>query len=326
MLLFLVIIKCVYMAQFQYKKEVLWGTLLACLVLVIFPFVSMGGDREKLYVDEDASGSQDGSENHPYETIWQALEDADGKADIYVAKGEYKENITLGKNVRLFGAGKNKTVIKADDDDEAVVTMKHKSEIYNVEVRSGKVGIVVKKKSYAVIDGVNVKKNDEEGILLLKADTRNDQKVSIVNSTIEKNGKTGIYSKEKKVILTDSTIQDNGGDGMIFEDGVEAWIEKNHIKNNGKSGIVVTVDESDIDIRNNSIKDNGREGIEVNAYGAYGRIDINKSTFYENERYAIARVVRGGTPTSIFDNVVVRGETKYAENGFGNVSRIIRVK
>ena len=241
----------------------------------------------------EASGTQDGSSNHPYKTIWQALDKADEGTDIFVAKGEYKENITIGKDVRVYGAGKDNTTIKSDDDDEAVITMKHKARIEGATIKGGKVGIIVKEDSRADIIKTIVKDNDREGILILKGDTDDSHKVSIIESLIKGNDRSGIYAKKHKVVIMDSTIQDNTGDGVVFEKDVTGWLESNTIKENKKSGIVAVLDKSSIGLKKNSIYRNTREGMEISSFGEGGSINIDKSKLYENGRYGIARVSRG---------------------------------
>ncbi len=294
----------------------------AFLGAVVFPFVSMGSSRHELYVDKNVSGDQDGSSAHPYKTIWQALDKADEGTDIFVAKGEYKENITIGKDIRVYGAGADKTTIKAKEDDDAVVTMKHKARLESVTVKGGDEGILVKEDSRANIVKVTVKDNDSEGILILKGDTDSDHKVSIVDSLIKENGKAGVYSRKRNVVVTDCTIQDNSGDGIVFEKDVTAWLENNTIKENKKSGIVAILDKSDIGIKKNSVYRNGREGMEISTYGEAGKINLDKSKFYENGRYGVARVSRSGSST-VWNGLTIQVNVEYWGNVFGSLSRIL---
>lgn len=314
------------MAQIVRKKWFLGGVVIAVLFAIAFPFISVEAGRDKLYVDRDASGTQDGSSSHPYKTIWQALDKADSGTDIFVAKGKYKENITIGKDVRIYGAGKDKTIIDAKDNDEAVVTMKHKSRIENVTIEDGQVGIVVKKDSRADIIKTIIKDNDNEGVLILEGDTDSDHKVSIIDSLIKNNRKAGIYSKKRKTILMDSTVQDNQGDGVYLEKDVTGWFESNTIKENKKSGIVAVLDKSNIGVKKTSIYNNGREGMEVSSYGVSGNVNIDKSKFYNNGRYGIARVSRGGASVSLWGSLTVSANTQYWGNGFGTLSGVVRVK
>lgn len=301
------------------------SVVLAGAVAVVPFFVAEGG-RDKLYVDRKASGDQDGSSSHPYKTIAQALDKADEDTDIFVAKGEYKENITIGKDVRVYGAGADKTTIKADESDEAVVTMKHKSKIESVTVKGGEVGILVKKDSKADIIKTTVKDNKHEGILILEGDTDDSHKVSIVKSLVKGNDRSGIYSKKRKTIVIDSTIQDNTGDGIYLEKNVTGWLEDNTIKENKKSGLVAILDKSEIGIKDISVYRNTREGMEISSFGETGWISIEKSKFYENGRYGIARLSRGNAPVSLWNNLSIKSKVEYWGNAMGALSQAIRIK
>lgn len=314
------------MFQFQYKKEIVVGILLAGLVLVTLPVVSFGGDRDTLYVDKDASGTQNGSKNHPFETIYQAIKKADGKTDIYVAEGTYKENVNLKDDIRLIGAGRDKTTIKAKDDDDAVVTMRERTTIEGVKIKEGKIGILVEENGKIEINDVEVEDNDHEGIFILKAPTNERNKVSIVDSMIKENGRTGIYSQERRLVILDSNSNYNGGDGIILEKSVEAWIDNNNIKKNDKSGVVMTLDKSNIDVRNNNIRENGREGLEIDAYGGNGWISIDHAKIRSNKRFGVARVARNGAPASVFENVSIGVNTSFESNGLGTVSSVIPIQ
>lgn len=314
------------MSHILSKKWFLTGAILFLAVIAIVPFVSVEAGRNKMYVNKDASGTQDGSSSHPYKTIWQALDKADARTDIFVAKGEYKENITIGKDIRVYGAGKDKTTIKSADDDEAVVTMKHKARIESVTIKGGKVGIIVKEDSRADIIKTIVKDNDREGILIFKGDTDDDHKVSIVKSLVKGNDRSGIYAKKRKVIVMESTIQENTGDGIVFEKDVTAWLEDNTIKENKKSGVVAVLDKSSIGLKKNSVYKNTREGMEISSFGEKGNINVDKSKVYENGRYGIARVSRGTAPVSLWSGLTISANTQYWGNVLGNLSGVVRVK
>ncbi|MCK9378841.1 MAG: DUF1565 domain-containing protein, partial [Candidatus Moranbacteria bacterium] len=70
------------------KREVVVSAIL--LAVLILPFFSFAG-TSKIYVNDGASGTQNGSINHPYKTITKALEKANDDDEIHIASGTYKE-------------------------------------------------------------------------------------------------------------------------------------------------------------------------------------------------------------------------------------------
>ena len=59
--------------------------------------------------------------------------------------------------------------------------------------------------------------------------------------------------------------------------------------------------------------------MEVNAYGGSGRIDINKSKFYKNEKYGIVKVKRGDFSNSILNGLTIQSDVIFWENKQGNI-------
>ena len=310
-----------------FRKKVFLGVFTLIIAgAIAFPFVSVNAGRDSLFVDKNASGNQDGSHSHPFKTISQAMNKADDSTDVFVADGEYKENVTVKKGVRLYGSGKDKTIIEADDDDYSVVEMKDKSRIEKVTLKGGRLGIYVDKNDKADIFNVIIKDNDKEGVFIDSGDTDNRHNVSIKKSVIKDNGGSGVYAEKRQVTIVDSTIQDNDGNGVFLRKDVTAWMENNTIKENKKSGIVAVLDKSQIGLKKNSIYRNGREGIEVNAYAVDGKFFVDKCKIYENGRYGIVRVLRGNASVSLWRGLSVTANTQYWGNGSGNVSGVIRVK
>lgn len=302
------------------------GALMLLASLTI-PALSLAGTKD-IYVDDDASGKQDGSSKHPYKTIWAAIEEAedeDKKVEIHLAPGTYKENIVIPKRVKVFGSDKNEVTIKSDDDDKAVVKLNHKSEINKVTIEGGRYGVLVDGDDRASIVECIIKDNEGDGVRIEPASVEEKYLVSITDSKIYDNEGSGIYSEKRQLSIINNEIIDNDGDGIDIEEKSSAWIHNNDIKNNDKSGMKLTLDGSNIWSKGNTIRDNGREGVEVNAYGGYGRIDINKSKLYKNQNYGIARVQRGNFSSNIWNGLTVQEDNIFWENAIGTLSGVLRI-
>lgn len=309
---------------FLAKKWEILGSLLLLAVFVV-PVLSFAGHETKIYVDDDATGVEDGSSSNPYSTIGEALDNSDENTEIHIRAGTYKENIEIPKGVEIFGSDKDDVIIKADDDDDPVIEMKHKTKIDNVTIKGGKYGIKIGKNSRVAITDCVIKDNKKDGIKIKRGDVKDKKKVSISGNEIKDNGRSGIYSEKRRLVIINNEILNNDSDGIDIEKGSKAWIEGNKVKDNDGSGIKVKLDKSEIWIKNNTLRNNNREGIEVNASGKPGTIEIKKSKLYKNDRYGIASVQRGDFSSSVWEGLIIKDNNKFWENKIGNISLIIKL-
>ena len=298
----------------------------ALLVVFSLPFFAIGDSYKELYVDADASGKEDGSKENPFDTISEAIalvDDNDG-TKIYVAEGEYEDNFNIPEDAQVVGAGSDKVLIKADDDDDAVVYMEHGTKLFGVTVQDGNRGILIKDDSRAEINGVVVKDNDDEGIFIEGAGTHNDRfSAKIIDSVIKDNGRSGVYGEDREIIIIDTEIKDNDGNGITLSDKTKLWLEDTHIRNNDKSGLSYILDGSDVFVIDAEFEDNGREGVEINSYGDKGHTKIDNTNFEDNGRYGVARVQRTSSGNSWGD--VVLNMNDFISNDKGELSHIVNI-
>ena len=300
---------------------------LVAVVLIALPMFAFSSRTHKIYVDNDASGTQDGSKSHPYKTISKAISEANGKTEIHVDNGIYKENITLKSNMELYGEDKNDTIIEADSDGDSVVTMKDDTVINKVTIKGGTNGIKVREKASAEIIKCVIMDNDRDGIRVESDGTGDSRKVSISENTIKDNGWAGIYAGRRNLSIMDNDIYANNKDGVDIAKGSKAWISGNTIKDNRGSGMKLAIDGSDIWTKSNDLRNNKREGLEVSFSGVAGKVNIAKSKIRSNGRYGIARV-QGFPLNANSENLWKRYLTfdnanEFYKNGEGNISVII---
>lgn len=303
------------------------GVSLFVLAVIALPFFGFARGGDKIYVNEDTSGTQNGSSSHPYKTIWQGLDKAHDGDEVIVAKGTYKERITLPKGVKLSGAGKGKTIIKSSErSDDPVINMKDGSKVWGITVKDGEVGIYVRQGAKVDIIDSDIRENRHEGIIIENGERTDKEKVSIVNCEVKDNGWSGIYSKKRKVVIMESGIKNNGRNGVVFESGVRAWIDNNSISENKGSGLVMNLDGADVTIASkNTFRKNGREGVEVSSFGMTGSLDVRKSRLSENGRYGVARISKiANISPSVWSGLVVEGNNTFFGNGLGDVSSLVR--
>ncbi len=315
-----------------FMKIVSFKFLLSLLVVIAvvagWMTFGVGASSNFVYVDEDASGTEDGSSSHPFKKIQDGIDEAkDDHKDVYVRKGEYEENLKLWKGVELHGSDRDKVKIKADDDDDPVIKMYDNTEIHNLTLKDGQYGVKVKGGAKAYISDCRIIDNDDDGIFAEAADTRNDEKLEIYNSIIAYNGWDGIYMEQRKFSVKNNEIYDNDKDGVEFEKGSEGVFEGNRVKNNDGVGLRLTIDKSELYIKNNTFRDNDKSGLEVRAEGKEGLISLNrKNKFYQNDQYGIVRVLQSSFGADQWNrSLKIDGGVRYWDNDWGNVSHIIKV-
>lgn len=309
------------------KKAKMYAIVALFVAFSTVPFLAFSSRHGNLYVNAKASGMEDGSKDHPFETIGSAVDKADSNTDIHIAKGEYEENITLKKGIKLFGEDADNTIIKAKKDKWATIYMKDDSEIDDLTVTGGKSGIFIESHAQVNIISCVVKYNDGDGISIEGGDTKKANQVYIGKTEIRNNDRAGVFvSGARRVVVIDSDISDNNSDGLDVARGTSAYLEGNNFKNNGGSGLTAVIDGSDIWTKNNIFRENSHNGMEVASFGGAGRINVAKAKFIGNDNFGLARLQKAGAISSTAWNryLTLDNNNQFYNNGRGNVSNILR--
>lgn len=296
------------------------------LMVVVMPFLTFSGSEKKIYVDDSATGTRDGSIDHPFKTIEEAMDEADDDTEIHIAKGHYKENVKIKEGVEIFGEDMDDVVIEAEDEDDPVVIMKNKTKINKVTVREGDNGIEVEEDAKVSIIKCKIEDNDGDGVNIKSGPLKDSKMVSISKSEIKNNDGAGVYSKKRRLSLVENEIRNNGSDGIDIEKGSSAWIDSNDVFDNEKSGIKLRIDGSDIWLRKNEVKNNVRDGLEISFSGNSGRINVSKSEFKGNGKYGMAKIQRGSfsNNASLWRKyLTIESGNVIEKNKSGSVSEII---
>ena len=311
--------------NFWLSKEVFIG--LAFFFAITVPVVVFGGAKV-VFVDKSANGAEDGTSAHPYQSISEALDHVKKGTEVRIKNGEYKENITIPKDVKLVGDSENrdKVIIKARNEDKPTVQMKDETEMSYITVKGGRHGVRILPDAKAHLYNVVVKNSNRDGIHIDSAKTDKRHRVILDTIEVTRNDRAGIFAETRFITLINSYITLNKSDGVDFAMGTEAWLGDNSFSGNKGSGIKVILDNSSLSSKKNTIRNNGHDGIEVNTYGASGTLTLKKATIVKNNSYGIARIARTTKGANTFGGIILGdgvNVNKIDQNNQGSVSHII---
>ncbi|MCK5080965.1 MAG: right-handed parallel beta-helix repeat-containing protein [Candidatus Moranbacteria bacterium] len=267
-----------------------------------------------IYVDADASGSEDGSEDNPYSTIFEAITKADEEDEIYIDKGEYDENIVIDKEVSLFGDDLKEVII------DGQIEIKKNVEAQNFTIDGN---VIVKSGADIIFDNLVIK---EASGVAVNAYAGNGE-IVIKNSTIKRAGTKGIYAqKGRDIIISGCNIYSNEEEGIDLRSNVDGVVSGNNIYDNGESGIEFIVSDSGLQIKNNTVKNNGSSGIAAQYYEEFdekGEIAITGNTISGNDKYGLdCNRPQGGDPDADYwsKSIIVTGNN-FSGNDDGDMNK-----
>ena len=198
--------------------------------------ISMGRDyeyqahflslRDTLYVDDDAASepNQDGSPEHPIAKIQDAIDVASDDVTIFVAPGVYRENIKIGKKIRVTAIdpchphGGPCAIIEGTGGDPVVMIGTKAG--WNCSLS----GFVITKGRGEMTGGIHCS----------GASPTLSHCVIVGNRCTDPNG-AAVYFEESRAVMAHCTIADNYG---------------------GKNGTGLTVVDSDVTVVNSILWDN----------------------------------------------------------------------
>jgi hypothetical protein len=207
------------------------------------PDNGMAGPIPIITVDDDAIGDpgmgdvnvsdplEDGTPEHPFDAIQEAIDAAPDSASIMISPGTYFENITLSnKTIQLMGYDPNShtfPLIKGDHISP-VISITGNQDVNCVLdglfISDGAIGIMCINTSpkimHCVIEGTN---DEGPGILC------QDSNAVIINCTIT--GNTGaLISENGQVVLDNCILWDNGPQSIMVVAGANPLITYSNIQ------------------------------------------------------------------------------------------------
>lgn len=275
------------------KKTIIM--VLACVVF-LWPLFSRAADYD-YYVDRSVSKSGDGSQKEPFKSINDAMKKANGKKgsrNIFIKRGDYKENVEIKKSVKLYGENEGGVIITGK------IRMNDGTRLENITVRDGGNSTVVVMPDASVeIENCTVRDFGLIGIESLAG--KGKLKVS-GSKIIDGDGKGFYVQRGKTVEISGNEVVGNAEEGIDLRDSIKGSVANNIIKENGESGIELIVGSADLKISNNSIADNGSSGIATQFYpnpglNDKGKVFIENNLIVGNIKYGVdCNIPQGGNP------------------------------
>ena len=218
----------------------------------------------------------DGSEENPYSTIQKGIDNANDGDSVFVAAGEYVENINFnGKNIALIGENKSTTIINGDQSGSAVTfnngeTSECFFSDFTLVNGTGQISGEGVNMGGGVYVNAPVRLNNliiMENIAPAVYFANNSGEARLENCFIIKNNGYGVISRgSANPVIQNCIIADNGSLGIEFDSNsgtlINCTIVNNQADVHNTGGIKITNSSSDyIDIVNTIVY--GNQGLQL---------------------------------------------------------------
>ena len=250
-----------------------------------------------VYVDDDnTNGPWDGSEQHPFNSIQEGINNVYEGWTVFVKGGSYNENIIINKTINLDGENKETTIIDGGGQGHVVTITSPGVRISGFTIQnSGKRPFEAGIKTLSLYSNATIQNNklrdNEIGIFLNYAYTENYDKTSwnIVERNIAEGNDIGMYihwSDNNKI--TENVFRNNVMDGIQMESSRNSMIGNNIFQNNGRYGLYLRAASHRNFIYNNDFIEN-----EIHAYFDGSLLNKWRSNYWSDSRWILIRPIRG---------------------------------
>ncbi|HAY71965.1 MAG TPA: hypothetical protein DCX89_08745 [Saprospirales bacterium] len=231
------------------------------------------------------------SKNLVYESISEAVEDAEDEQEIWVCPGDYEENVTVDKEkLKLKSVdGPTKTYVLAVQNDQPGLSLKangitiegfsirnatksygihvygstiSESKLINNRLTNNKLGIYLQDALKTIVNQCSVFENKESGLYAL-----NSLETNIANCSFYSNEHHGLFfeqcaeNEQAHSFISQSSLRENKLNGIFLKNCKYPIIDNNiSISRNDSAGVRIE-DCEHIIVKNNPIVGENKEGV-----------------------------------------------------------------
>jgi len=296
--------------------------------------------RTIIYVNDDnTNGPWDGTKDHPYQYIQDAIDTSTNYDTIHVYTGTYQENLNIDKTLTIHGLPhepttshepftENNPIINGNNQGSSIKITQKNCTITGFTIKNGYTGIHIHNTTKALITENEIIHNNRYGIWITKS-TKN----TITQNIIQANEETGIEIEFNSYenIISHNTITLNEFRGINIEWSYQNLIGNNTINENTNEGIFLC-SNNDI-VFNNSITTN-RYGIYLfknkNTTLQYNTIinptknleleDCTNITIQHNEIHSGITIINGWRNHTITNNTAQGKPILFYKNTHSNIT------
>ncbi len=223
------------------------------VLLILSPFAAADNVHFSTVIvvdQENTNGPWDGSWDHPYATIQDAIQHASPHSEIIVMQGIYKEQIVIHQPISIIG--KNKPLIDGMHNPSIIQIMSDNVRIENFEIKnSGGYNTDVALK---ITQATNISIIDTIFHHTRTAITiENSSKIHIYNNTFSNNG-NGLFIKHCENIIIDKNRFTHNAIAIVLQYSSTISTTFSSFIGNGLSGLISQC--SDLNISSCNLSDN----------------------------------------------------------------------
>ena len=228
-----------------------------CFLLVsstlIFPIQSDASQQDEIiYVDVDnTDGPWDGSFEHPFQYIQNAIDAASEGDTVFVRNGQYKENIVIDQSIFLRGEHKVNTIIDGGKKSNVICIEDDEVEVSNFFITDGGIhtfdaGIKLFSSDNSISE--NIIDNNMVGIFLQNSSN------NLITENIFLDGKVGLHLNfSSNFNLISKNSFSNLSYGMSLSYSSNNNILLNNTLNTSRFGILIGLESSFNKVSENSV-------------------------------------------------------------------------
>lgn len=179
-----------------------------------------------IYVDGSNFGLEDGSEEHPFNSIQEGVDAASPGDTVKVAPWTYSEHVTVDERLILLGEDVTTTIIDGGGSDTVTITADNVS-ITGFTIQNGCRGILIDNSSGCIISGNTIIHNQDHSIYVWYSNNN-----TVTGNTMAFNNWAGIFlSSSNNNTVIYNTISNNSV-GFGFAHSNNSKIYCNNIMDN----------------------------------------------------------------------------------------------